>query len=293
MTPFLLLLGCPPSDGPCSSCELTDAQNYSYTSTLDLEIVELAPTSDVVIDWSDLTQDLNGLPIEDGQIDELKLVVFENLSYDELIQGLEQDSLVQSEATVFATCETTSTRCSLSEFALFDRPLDVDEHFIPERGLWLVALGTNGTQGMLAGVILQAVDGETATEARVTDESGVLDADIDLSSLTPLQAQAFPEIGWADVEHDVLGRELRIQTIDRAVIGRYELPLEELEGRIAEIRTLSTDVWETPIQNTTSLELADLEGFQGLDSDGTWLMALECSQCTHPAPPVLTVLEGP
>lgn len=286
-------MGCPPSDGPCSSCELTDRNNYAYTSTLELDVVELEAYADVVIDWTALTTDLAGLPVASGDVNEAKLVVFESLSYEELIAGLEEDTLVQSEATVFATCDTTEARCALSDFTLFDQTLDLQEHFGPTRGLWLIVLGKAGTQGMSAGVLLQAVDGETATEAVVTDTSGALETDVDLTSLEPLQVDTSPEIGWGEVEHDVLGRELRIQTIDRVVLGRYDQTPEELQGRIAEIRTLSDDVWEVPVTHATSIDLAELGGFQGLDIDGTWLMALECSQCTHPAPPVVTILESP
>ncbi|MCP4917984.1 MAG: hypothetical protein GY913_13810 [Proteobacteria bacterium] len=288
--PLFLLLGCPPSDGPCSTCELTDANNYSYTSELSLEVVPMAAVTDVVVDWSGLTVDLNGLPVDPTELNEAKLIVFQALDYEGLIAGLEEDTLVQSEATVFATCETTAASCSLSEFTLFGQILNLDDEFAAESGLWLVVLGRQGEQGMAAGIILEPLTGETETEALVLDGSGSLVADIDLGSLDPLVAAPDAEISWAEVEHDVLGRELRVQTLDVARVGRYDLSVGELEPRFAELRDLSAEEWRVPFTGTTSLDLAELEGFPGLDTESVWLLALECSQCTHPAPPVLTVL---
>lgn len=291
---LLWTLACNGGTEDCVRCELTDANTYSYSSELDLPVVTAASKSDVVIEWSGITTDLNGLAADPSDVDEVTLVVFENLEHAELMEGLASDSLAQADASLFAECLPTGTSCALSEFYILDVAVDADEHFVETRGLFMIAIGIDGRPGMMRGLVLEASDDSDVEAVSVDDTMGSLVVDVDLRSLSPVRPGVpDPELDWGDVEHDAHGHALQLQSIDTMIVGRYDAELSELESRLAEIRDLGSDVWEVDVTGRASYDLAEIEGFPGLDTPGTWLVAWMCSTCTDPAPRVLTVLEMP
>ena len=71
----------------------------------------------------------------------------------------------------------------------------------------------------------------------------------------------------------------------------------ELEAQFTDLRTIATDLYSANIFSGTVLDftmLADSTGnpFPGVDSTGTWLVALFCDNCRNPAPWYLTILES-
>jgi hypothetical protein len=80
----------------------------------------------------------------------------------------------------------------------------------------------------------------------------------------------------------------------------YEgLTLEELEERIFDLELIYTRFWEIELEAGKQADLGDavdrddgtvFAGFESAQA-GTWLLALTCSTCQHPAPILLTVVE--
>ena len=56
--------------------ELGDEHNYSYLAEMTLESWDLPPLTDARLNWLNLTDDLQGRPIEAGTIDQLTLIAF-------------------------------------------------------------------------------------------------------------------------------------------------------------------------------------------------------------------------
>ncbi|NOY25778.1 MAG: hypothetical protein GXP62_07875, partial [Oligoflexia bacterium] len=69
----------------------------------------------------------------------------------------------------------------------------------------------------------------------------------------------------------------------------------ELEDTFLDLELITDDLWHFPVAGGTGLSLSSdtsAEGnFAGLSSDGTWILALQCTTCANPAPPFLTVLK--
>ena len=291
---LLFGLACGEGSEDCSVCELSDANNYAHSSTLDLPLVQAQSGSDVRVSWSDLELDLSGLEVPAGSIDEVTLVVFEDLDHGALMEGLAGDTLAQGDASLFAECLPAGEDCQLSEFQVLDVAVDAHTHFVPERGLFLITLGEEGVAGMKGGVVLEAVDDSSVQEVRIDDGDGALATEVDLGSLEPVRpATGLPTLDWSGVRTDGLGHPLRLQEIDTMLVGRFEEGLPELEGRIPELSVASDAIWIVDVTGEASYDLSRISSFPGVDTEGTWLVAWMCSTCTHPAPRVLTVLESP
>ncbi len=89
---------------------------------------------------------------------------------------------------------------------------------------------------------------------------------------------------------------ITITNITSAIVGHYTQTPAELESQFLDLRTIAQDLYTAQIQSGTSLDfttLMDSAGnpFPGVDSTGTWLVALICGNCRNPAPWYLTILE--
>ena len=285
---------------PCTDCVLLDANNYSYSATFDITAFEVEEQADVEICWDGLTTNIRGETIDPvTDVEQVQLVVFLELSPEEVGEGLAQNTISQSDATIFVSCEPgESTCCSLSEFELFGNALDINEYFTEERGgSWLLNFSDGSISGTQMTAILLPRVAATATEVDIGDDTATLDVNVDLSSLTPVVVTPNTPaltMDWTGVTTTGLGNKLDLRLVDRLLLGSYSSTVAEMEDRVWEIETGADSLFEVEVSGGEA-DLSGLTGtgtWAGVDS-GTWLMALYCSACTNPAPRFVTVLEVP
>jgi hypothetical protein len=298
----LALLGCSdPKDTadsaepvePCDACVLSDSNNFSYSVDLDVARISLAELADVTVDWSGLTTNFYGLPMDPAvDVEEAWLVVFLNATADEIEADLAADTLDQSDVTVYVTCESEEARCALSEFNIFGTYLDVQDYFTPDYGTWLVTLLAADRPGYHSLIFLEPDPSSSATTARFEDGATTLDAEVDLHSLAPiyLYEGAGASLDWSGLTVDGLGNEASVHKLDQLLLAHYSEDIPALEDRFFELWDIADERWELDIGERTSLELTELEGFAGVSGEGTWLLGLFCSTCENPAPRFMTEL---
>ncbi len=298
LLPLLLACGVdedllPPT--PCGPCVLQDANNFQYEAELEVASAPLEELADVLVDWSGLTQNFYGRPIDPAvDIAEAWLVVFTNLSPSEVVEDIAQDTLDQSDVSLYVTCAADDASCLLSEFNIFGNYLDVQQYFEDGQGAWLVSLVDSADQGFHSLLFLDATPGATATTARFTDESAVLSADVDLEGLTPVYMPpgADVELDWSGLTVDGLGNEAAVHKLDELLVARYDADLPALEQDFFFLRDVAAESWSLSVSERTSVNLTELgRDFTGISSDGVWLLGLFCGTCENPAPRFLTVLE--
>lgn len=301
LSPIAFLLACagPPEAAvePCSTCLLTDANNYTYSSELAIGTLEVPEQADVLVRWESLTRDIRGAAYDPAtDVDEAKLIGFRDMAPDEVAYALAHDELAQADAGAYVTCAPTDGGCLLSEFGMFGNTLDIQQYFTEGYGTWLLALGPKGTTGADALAFLTPRAGASAIEVALTDTTSRLDVEVDLASLAPVAVEPFEPVlvlDWSGLTRDGLGDPLDTDTVDELWVGRFFESRAELEARMFELETLAGLSWTVDVSGRSSVEMASLVGetaFMGIDRSGTWVAALRCRTCTNPAPRVLTFL---
>jgi len=286
-----------PLPPPCTDCAITDAHNYSLTSEMVGDVVKLKALTDATIDWSGLSVDVQGHGVQPTDVTQVLLVAFAELPPEAVMEGLARDQLTQSEVAIYVICEPEgATSCDLSDFGILSSTFDVEQYFLPSVQTWMVVPTRPGQQGGFSFLFLQADDGATATTATVTNTSASLEVDVDLASALPLvvpPGEAAIQLDWSGLTTDGLGNAMEARTIDQLWVARYDRPVSSLEGAIFDLELDALDLYTLDLAGGTSASLADLQGdtpFTGITTDSTWLLALRCSTCTHPAPRFMATL---
>jgi hypothetical protein len=327
--PALTLMGCAEAIVLCGSSNedgvylLDDSSNYVFDGSLDIatqdvavqiascvdnadndddgETDELDECIDLSIEWGEISQDLQGHemdPVDD--VNSVALIIFRYLSQEEVEQKLSENSLVQADVGLYVSIDPESeTSAALSELNLLGNEIGPHQYLEEGYGTFMLYLQkgyTVGTGVMMSQFFEPRVD-SSETTVRFSDESTILDFEVDLRSADPLVVQSGAEVfvDWSAVSTDGLGTEFDSNAVDQLMIARYEdLTLEDLEGQFLDIELLADEIWTMDLGGESTVDLSDATGdsgsFGGLDDSSTWLLALRCSTCANPAPLYLTVM---
>jgi hypothetical protein len=298
---LLLLCACASSSegrDPCTDCSLSDANNFTYSSALDIGVLPAAALTDDHIDWSGLTRDVHGHPVDlSADISSARLIAFRDMTPEDVTEGLANDNLAQADVTLFVMCDPTQPSCSLGQFGLLGNPVDVPSYFAEGSATWLLALMSDVEPGAAAFAFLSPETGAADT-VRIDSDTSALDATVDFLSLRSVlvpEGEPAVTVGWSALTRDGLGNDLSLQMLDEVFVGRYDLSRGALEARVFDLESLAVESWEAPIAGQLSVRLDTLAGdrpFPGADAESTWLLALRCSTCTNPTPRFVTFLEG-
>jgi hypothetical protein len=271
---------------------ITDAHNARISTQLDIGALPSAASHDVVLDWSGLDTDVLGQPLDPSTVDRAELLIFNRLTQDEVVQGLVDDDLVQTDLLLYQVCEVTRPSCALSEFGLYGSTAPLVESFIDDGHTWLLVLSDEERDGAV-GLAFPEPSDAGSEQALVLPETSSLELQVELAGLDALPVAS--RLDWSELTVGVQGHELSLRDLDVARLGRFSQPVEELEGRLPELSSLAEATWTGSIEGRTSLDLAELEGpelLTELDEDATWLLALECSSCPMPLPRALLEIEA-
>jgi hypothetical protein len=288
---------------------LTEATNYVFSSTLTTASVVVRDNTNLLIDWSELTVDFTGAPIEPGGID-LVLVSLWGLTPSELQDAINRDALALADNkgafTYYPTGSETSA--SLLDFNVFGNPLPEDElwsrldtadpnfQYPPATHTWLVTVNSGTTPGqdqrMMTFFTLDPSSDDTSI--LLTNDSTLLDWSVNLADIPPVRVPAGQpalSIDWSDMVVNALGDPFDGTQITKVVVAHFprETPAE-LEPDFLSLED-QADAWFTgEVLAGTSFELHELIGatgapFAGIDASGVWLVAVFCSSiCHNPAP---------
>ena len=296
-----LVSGCAPigpaDPDPCTTCVVSDNNNFSLSSVLDVGTAALRAEADARLEWSTLTRDIRGGALDARtDIDEARLIVFRNLEPAEIAEGLAHDSLNQADVTLYVTCTPTDASCMLSDFGIFGNHFDIQQYFIEGDDTWLLALGRHGEASADALLFLEAHDASAAGSASVTDTTSTLNVDVDFVALTPVVVPAADrdlQLDWSGLTRTGLGDPIAFGSIDTLRVARFSESPADLESDVFGLEARAEESWTLPVEGWTTAALADLAGdspFGGIDATSTWMLSLECGLCANPAPRFVTLL---
>lgn len=294
----------------------TEAADYTFTSTLSFPPISVAPDSELTFDWSGLTTDFLGHPVDvSTEIDALNVIVW-TLTQSELEQNINNDTLDQADVAVAAIHNPEGGATSTTLFNLLSaagEPLTEEQilpfvnvdNYPPESTIY-TAMPATGTKLGAGTRMIQSFKLDPAssnTEVVIGDDSTALSYDVELEGLdTYAIPTGDPDVAieWKDLTTNGLGQEFKPTEITRIAVARYDAAPADLEGIFLSLVNYDGSVnadqlWQADVETGTCFSLADLTdesggAFAGIDDTSTWMIALFCGSCQNPAPWFLSFL---
>lgn len=290
------------------------AQNYTFSSSISVETITVRSSSNLLFDWSDVTTDMYGKPMDPlTGVDMMVVWFFRPKAKEELLRELSEGNLEQWPALWLSLetenaissgyfLDTSISEGSPAEF--FMNILDV-ERSPPEECsyLFVVAEGTDTNKGMRLLTSFQLDPDEENTEVRLSDASASMEYEVDIGRVYPI---AIPSgrsdivFDWRDVSGalgtDALGGEWISTKITNVMIFHYaDKTVEDLEANFFDLKEMADETWSIYLMAGQSVALSRLETesgetFEGIDETGMWIITLVCGYCRNPAPLFLSVL---
>jgi hypothetical protein len=284
--------------------------NYSFSSTLSFPPITVQPDTELTFDWSSVTTDFLGHPIDPRTgVDSVNLMLW-HLTQEELQTKLNADALAQRDLAVIASYYTDNmvTEAPLFSFTSVGMPLTPEvilpyvsvSNYPPEDFTYtvMIAVGEELGQGTRMIQAFKLDPNSTNTRVSVTSTSTHLEYSVDMHSLQPTPVPAGTgaiTIEWGAMTVNALGNEFYPTDITEALVAHYTQTPAELESQFLDLNLIHSGMWRGPVAAGTNISLSTFtneqgQPFTGIDSSGTWIVALVCGSCRNPAPWYLSVL---
>lgn len=290
--------------GCSGSLLLADANNYGFVGIIDGPSHVVASAENIEICWGTLTEDIQCHevdPVVDPQL--VSLVRFGSLSEAEVEEQLGDDTIdgTAMSGALFHEIPAGETCARLEDFDFNGSPVDIEEQFFEGGGTYMLVVGGSNVPSeelMTIDFLVPTVGSET-TEVAVQDACTTLDATADLRSLEPIGLRSGGSrwvVDWGDLTTDGFGNPMTISNLDRLMLGHYaDLSVADLEAGFLDIELIADELYYLDVGGTLEADLAYASGdsgpFTGFTEGGTWVLALLCSTCMHPAPQFLTIVQ--
>jgi hypothetical protein len=305
--------------GSCStSLVATECNDYRFSSTLSLSPVSIKPKAELTFEWGDMTHDFIKHHLDPkADLDQILMFLWK-LNQSDLQRKLNNDELSGTDL-VAGVPLTYMTDHSTTHASLFDFKIGSGEPitqevaiqrldpvmYPPDRYTYtlMAATGMNLGSGVRMIQAFKLDASSSNTSVKLDDNSTGLEYQADLHSLQPTTmpaGQAGVKIEWGGLKKDALeieGMEFDPTSITEVMLGHYTETPTELEGaKFLDLDMIAKELYKGKVESGTSVDFSTLKtdsgtSFSGIDSSGTWLVALRCGNCRNPAPRYLTILK--
>jgi hypothetical protein len=295
----LVLVGCGKSK---SNLVLTDANNFDIAnSDMAMARFQVEEGTDFCFDWSSMTTDIRGRPLDPAAIEQVLLVDFA-FPEDELISKIIDDNYVPQEGAlpwVFDNFEGRTEACA-SETTALGTPLPLATLAGGESRTWLLSLATlpGGVVEVQQVMLIEPVTGAPGGVATFTDGLSSITIEADLGS-PPLETQAGAgpyTLDWGELKKDVNGATWDSLIGDSLFIVNYDGAIGDIEADFLLLDYHAAELYELDVRGKTNAlldEATDVDGkaFPGFTTAGTWIVGITCSTCISPVPLAIAVVE--
>lgn len=270
---------------------LSDENNFSFSSNIVTQSTVVPERADALIDWSGLAIDILDQDVDPGSdIGELSLIRFGDLSETEVIDGINNETLRQSDLTGFVSYvpEPGDTDAMLSEFSISGTSVNLEKDILADGGTYLISVA-DVDGAYLTFTFFEPSPGASPQTIPIDNESAVLEYDLDIDAGVPIapgRGQRYV-LTWSQLTRTGSENPIVLSNIDTLMLARYTLALSEIEGNFLQLEALADEIYIEDITGLGSIDLSTIEGFTDFRGDGQWLIALRCSTCVNPSPPFL------
>lgn len=303
---------------------LTNANNYTYDATFEVDEVLVASGQDSTICFGDVTTDIRGRAMDPTDLTEISISSFTKTKA-EVAQMVVDNSLDQGDVDDFREIPLDegalqgATCVNLTDFTIIGNPLIPETEFLENANTtWLATLwktAPDGRDDILMSIVVKPVEGEKNRSVTMTDSSSRMTFVPDLQSMEHAVTSPGQDYtaDWMDVTVDASGLDFDLRKYDRMVIGHTSMAtLDEVEQVFLQLYELADEIYFLDTYGLNFAELNDngnvlrtedgepvlptsIDGevFEGFTRDGHWLIGIDCTTCTSPAPVFLTVVDVP
>lgn len=273
---------------------LSDENNFSFSSNIATQSTVVPEREDSLIDWSALEIDILSQDVSPGSdIGELSLIRFGDLSESEVIDGINNETLRQSDLTGFVSYvpEPGDTDALLSEFSISGTSVNLKKDILADGGTYLVSVA-DVDGAYLTFTFFEPAPGAAPETIRIEDDSAVLEYDLDIDAgilIAPGRGQRYV-LTWSQLTQTGANNPIVLSNIDTLMLARYTLELSEIEANFLQLESLADEIYIEDATGLGSLDLSTIDGFTDFGGDGQWLIALRCNTCVNPSPPFLGLI---
>lgn len=292
------------------------ANNYTFDSTVTLTVQKVAPNTPLNFNWSGLTVDIQQQPINPaGEEVQTVLLALLGLTKEDFEAHLNANAQLNTYSkAAMAFYPQGQTAANMYEFSAPGNvtPLAPEEinpyldpvAFPPESNVYAVLIQDeyDPAYGVRMVQAFQLDPNSLVTDVVIDNNSASLTYQTDLAAVVPVQvpvANANITVDWSgmnDVHNNALGDKWAKGSIEEVMIGHYNLTPAELTQQFLGLENIADQMYRAPVPLGSKLNLSMLveettgAPFTGIDGTGTWVLALNCTKCTNPAPWYLTIL---
>lgn len=291
----------------------SETNDYSFTSTITLAPVTVGQMSNLDFDWSGLTHDFEGHPLDPTKDLSMGIVMAWSLPLADFEKDLNADALYTSDLILSPPLSLVLdgglTSAHLYDFTIngtLVTPAMINTYFDatmypPVAASFLVGVQTGTDLGrqirMLQAFNLDVTS--SVTTVPLTNDSTKLSYTANLHDLTitgvPSGTPALT-LDWSQMKMNGLGRTFTDGYVTSAVIGHYAQTPAQLEAQFLDLDRIALATYRADISAGSVLDFTTLKdysgaSFPGVDDQGTWLVGLVCGNCRNPAPWYMTILK--
>lgn len=283
---------------------MTDQNNYTSMSTLNLPVVQTKAATDLSISWTAVTKDLLCHPA--ASVDNVAFLKVPNMTKEQIQTALAEGTLVASQVSRYCEWHTNGATSTMLSTLKFGGAIDLMNDYAESATTQYLLLFTHGTVqgvGAQAMLLLQPSASSANTTVAAPDACGsnVLSSFVATFG-TPL---GIPKTGpytvdWSKLTKDSFGHTIQFQNIDQVEVAFYQgKQASDLMAHFLDVEIDATSLYAAKLA-TAGQKSFDLTGattttgtaFSGFNqTDGSWALALRCSSCSVPAPVAFTILQ--
>lgn len=283
---WMLVLAC----NGTAEIVLTDENNFSFFSNIITDSTVIPERQDATVDWSGLSRDILQNDVDPTtDVGELSLIRFGDLSQEEVIDGINNETLRQSDLTGFVGYEPSGeTDAQLSQFEINGTSVDLNADITADGGTYLISLASpEGAYQTFT--FFEPTPGAEPATIYIDDSSAELEYTAELDAGTGIEPGKGERyvITWSQLTQTGADNPIVLSNIDTLMLARYTLDYSELENNFLQLESLAEELFIVDVTGLGSLDLSTVDGFVDFSGEGTWLVALRCSSCVNPSPPFL------
>jgi hypothetical protein len=299
---------------------ITDDTNYTFSSTITPQSTVVKDATDLTFDWSALTQDFYGRPIDPTRDIDLVLVSLWGMTEVELVSAINDDRLQpNNNKGIFSVYPTeggtpgpTSTR--LLEMNSFRNEVSEDEvrsrfdtstpgYQYPQSTHTFMLMAQKGTdpgRGVQMLGLFHLDPASANTTVALTNASTTLTYSAHLAQSPQIEVpvgMAELIIDWSNMTTNALGRPFDASKITEVVVANYPTyTISQIEQRFIYMKEEAGAWYSGEVLAEATMDLSSLTDgagvpFRGINATGVWLVALFCTSCHNPAPWSIIVLK--
>ena len=297
------------SSGPSTNAQIKDENNYSVTSDLTIPVEETQPGADVEVCWDEVATDFMGHDVVPGTGTGIKGVHWGQITRltEEQIQkqfaiGTFDSTKSVKKIRTFPVTDAATTCAKLSQFHTGESYLVPEQDYLVSVDKYMLLFASSQVQGEAtrSALFIKPTEGSNVTKVKGRSGGPQLQFSADLNKpKVDIPAKGPWVVDWSTLTKDCVGVDVVFQNIetlrlafypgyDTAKLGAEALNYDRIAGATYYKAVISG--------GKRSADLAEVktdggQAFAGFtETDGLWVVALECSKCYLPAPIAVAVV---